>query len=168
MKKSSFKNKIWIYLCIFSLVILIGILLLQVLSSDFYYEYTKKGEIKEIAEAVSKVYKDEDYIEKLNELSFRKDVCIEITDKSTISYSTDSVSRGCLINNSREINEYKTNFMLSNDDSIMYKVINPAFKNKALLYGIKIDDDIYAFISTSLEPVGSTATVLKKCYNMIV
>lgn len=161
MKKNSLKHKVWQYLSIFTFVILIGILFLQLLSLNVYYEWSKKSEIKEIANKVSNAYQTEDYSDILDELSYEKDICIEITENNNISYSTDSVSRGCLVNNSREINNYKLKFMLSDKTSITYKVINPKFENKTLIYGLKIKDGVYAFISTSLEPINSTVSVLK-------
>ena len=162
MKKSSLKNKVWFYLLIFAVVIICGIWFLQILSLDVYYEFSKKNEIKDIANAVSESYKEKNYNEVLNRLSFEKDICIEITENNNISYSTDSISRGCLVSNSREINNYKLKFMLSDKTSVTYRVINPDFKNKTLIYGLKIDNGVYAFISTSLEPVSSTVSVLKK------
>ena len=161
MKKNSLKHKIWLYLSLFTLVILVGILFLQLLSLNVYYEWSKKSEIKNIANKVSNAYQTEDYSDILDELSFEEDICIEITENNSISYSTDSISRGCLVNNSREINDYKLEFMLSNKSSITYRVINPKFENKTLIYGLKIEDGVYAFISTSLEPINSTVSVLK-------
>ena len=161
MKKSKLKNKVWLYLFIFAFVIILGIWFLQILSLDIYYELSKKSEIKNIATQISKKYTSGDYQNELNKISFEKDVCIEITENSNISYSTDSTSRGCLIN-SREINEYKLEFMLSGEKSITYKIIHPNFKNKTLIYGVKIEEGTYAFISTSLEPIGATVSLLKR------
>lgn len=161
MKKNSLKSKVWIYLSLFTLVILGGIWFLQILSLDIYYEWSKKSEIKSIANKVSNAYKTNNYSDVLDNLAFKEDICIEIIENQDISYSTDSISRGCLVNSSNEIKKYKLEFMLSNKKSIIYKVINPKFDNKTLVYGLKIDDGIYAFISTSLEPIGSTVSVLK-------
>lgn len=160
MKKNSLKTKVWLYISIFALVILAGIWFLQILSLDFYYEWSKKSEIKSIATKVLNAYKT-DNTDILDSLAFEEDICIEITENKSISYSTDSISRGCLVNNSSEINKYKLEFMKSNKNYVTYKVINPKFKNKTLIYGIKIDKGIYAFISTSLEPISSTVSVLK-------
>lgn len=161
MKKNSLKNKIWIYLSIFTITILIGILFLQLFSLNIYYEWSKNSEIKEIANKVSSAYNLKNYNDVLDELSFEKDVCIEITENNNISYSTDSISRGCLINN-REINNKKLEFMLSNKKSITYKIINSRFDNKTLLYGLKIDNGVYAFISVSLQPTNSIVSILKR------
>ena len=168
MKKNNLKNKVWLYLFIFAFCILGCIWLLQIVSLDIYYEWSKKSEIKKIGKIVTNTYNIDNYSDILDLISFENDVCIELTNKGDISYSTDSVSRGCLANNSREINKYKFEFMKSGKSSITYKIINPKFKNKTLIYGLKIDDNNYAFISTSLEPISSTVSVLKKQLILII
>lgn len=167
MKRNSLKNKIWIYLALFALFILGGIWFLQILSLDIYYEISKKSEIKNIASKVYEAYKNEDN-DYLDSLAFEKDVCIELTKDNSIYYSTDSMSRGCLVNDSQEINNYKLKFMRSGSNQITYKIINPKFNNKTLIHGIKIEDGIYAFISTSLEPISSTALLLKRQLILII
>ena len=162
MKKNSLKTKVWLYLSLFALVILAGIWFLQILSLGVYYEWSKKSEIKDIANEVFNAYSTANYSDVLDGLAFNQDVCIEITENNNIFYSTDSKSRGCLANNSEEINNYKLKFMLSGQSSIIYKVINPKFKNKTLVYGLRLNDGVYAFISTSLEPISSTASILKR------
>ena len=161
MKRNSLKNKILKYLLIFTFVILGGIWFLQILSLDIYYELSKKSEIKNIASKVKTAYAANDYSNILDNLAYREDVCIEIIEDKNISYFTDSASRGCLIG-SNELNSYKLSFMSSGNNSVTYRVINPRFKNKALIYGLKIDENTYAFISTSLEPISSTVSLLKR------
>jgi len=161
MRKNSLKHKVLFYLAIFTFVIIGGLWFLQVLSLGTYYEISKTSTIEKIAKKVYDSYDDKDYKDILDNLAFEDDVCIEITNKYDIYYSTDSVSRGCLINNSESINKFKFNFMKSNNTLSTYKVINPRFKNKTLIHGIKLDKDVFAFISTSLEPIGSTVSVLK-------
>ena len=162
MKKNSLKNKVWHYMLIFTFLILGGLWFLQVLSLNTYYEWSKYNEIRRIATKIKYIYNTSDYKDELDNLSFKSDVCIEILDNKSISYSTDSLSRGCLIGNTQAINNYKLEFMKSNNSNITYKIINPKFKNKILIYGFKLSDDSYAFINSSLEPISSTASVLKK------
>ena len=161
MKRNSLKKKILKYLIIFTFIILGVIWLLQILSLDIYYEMSKKSEIKNIASKVKSAYAENDYSNILDNLAYREDVCIEIIEDKNISYFTDSASRGCLIG-SNELNSYKLSFMSSGNNSVTYRVINPRFKNKALIYGLKIDENTYAFISTSLEPISSTVSLLKR------
>lgn len=132
MKRSSLKNKVWLYLSIFSLTILGGIWFLQILSLDIYYEWSKGREIKQIANKVVNAYASSDYSDILDNLAFRNDVCIEITENNVLSYTTDSISRGCLINDSNEIKKYKLQFMLGKNKFIKYKVVNPKFDNKSI------------------------------------
>lgn len=162
MKKNSLKNKVWKYLLVFTVLILGGLWILQVLFLNTYYEWNKKIDIKEIAHKVKKIYDTEEYKDALDSLAFREDVCIEILDNKSLVYSTDSMSRGCLAGNTQLINKYKLDFMKSGDSSITYKVINSKFKNKTLIYGIKLGDEAYMFINASLEPIGSTVSVLRK------
>ena len=161
MKKNSLKNKILFYLTIFTIAIIGGLWFLQILSLGTYYELTKTSTIEKIATEVYDSYNKENYKDILDSLAFEDDVCIEVTEKQNIYYSTDSASRGCLINNSKSINDFKLNFMKSNKATDIYNSINPRFHNKTLIYGIKLNSDMFAFISTSLEPVGSTVAVLK-------
>ena len=162
MKKNSLKNKVWLYLLIFTFLILGALWFLQVLFLNTYYEWSKKSEIKAIAAKIKEIYKSDKYSDELDNIAFKEDICIEILDNNNIAYSTDSISRGCLIGNNPTINNYKLEFMKSNDSSITYKIVNPKFKNKTLIYGFKLGDDSYAFINTSLEPISSTVAVLKK------
>lgn len=55
----------------------------------------------------------------------------------------------------------KKDFINSNLSKKVYTLINPRFKNKTIIYGIKLDDSNYAFVSASLEPIDTTITVLK-------
>lgn len=162
MKKSSLKNKVWLYLCMFSVINLTAILILQLISSNVYYEFNKKREIKKISDKIIETYKSGNYNSELNKLSYEKDICIEITNGSSIEYSTDSISRGCLGNNNREINDYKLKFMLSGNLDGLYKIYNQQSKNKTLIYGVKINNNSYVFISTSLGLIGYTSTIIKR------
>ena len=143
MKKNNIRVKIWVWLSLFTLVILCGIWFIQLLSLGIYYEWNKKSEIEEIAEEVKEAYGTENYGEELDKISFDRDVCIELITNNNTFYSTDSASRGCLNNNSSEVNNYKLEFMLSGKTSTLYKIINPRFENKTIVYGNKIDDGVY-------------------------
>ena len=162
MKKNSLKNKVWTYMLIFTFFILGGLWILQVLSLNTYYEWSKYTEIRNIANKIKEIYNSDDYKDQLDSLAFKKDMCIEILDNKNITYSTDSISRGCLVGNNPTINNYKLDFMKSGESNITYKVINPKFNNKTLIYGLKLSDESYLFINSSLEPISSTVSVLKK------
>ena len=71
-------------------------------------------------------------------------------------------NKGCMgAETSIENSYYKKDFINSNLSKKVYTLINPRFKNKTIIYGIKLDDSNYAFVSASLEPIDTTITVLK-------
>ena len=146
MKKSSLKTKVWISLSIFAAFMLLCIWLLQIVSLDVFYEWSKSNEIKNISNKVEKSYNDQ---EKLDKISFEKDVCIEIVIKEDESYESQSMTKGCFGIENKEINSYKVEFVNSSKNNVTYTLINPRFNNKTLIYGIKLKGNKYAFISTS-------------------
>ena len=161
MKKNSLKNKVLKYFLLFTFLILGTLWVLQVLSLNTYYEWSKNTDIKKIATTIKKIYNTKNSEEILDDISFREDICIEILSNNNITYTTDSKSRGCFSSNTQRINNYKLDFMKSDAKEISYKIVNPKFNNKTLLYGYKLSDDAYLFINTSLEPINSTVSVLK-------
>ena len=61
----------------------------------------------------------------------------------------------------RYMKDYKKSFIRSNKESVSYKVTNPKFKNKILFYAMKLDDNNYLFINTSIEPLGWATNILQ-------
>lgn len=159
MKKNSLKVKVWLYLALFSFLILVAIWLLQIISLDTYYEYRKSSEISKVADQVVELYNNNNYQEFLDSISYAKDVCIEILHDTELIYTSGSVDRGCLFKSGSS--NYKINFILSDEKKVRYNIINKDFKNKTLVYALKLENNNYAFISTSLQPMGYTVSVLK-------
>ncbi|MDD6224301.1 MAG: HAMP domain-containing sensor histidine kinase [bacterium] len=96
--------------------------------------------------------------EKLATLSYETGICIEITNAySQTSYTTNNKEcmKGSTFNND------KRNFIESNQTTDQYLTINPLFKNKTLIYALKLDNSTYIFLSSSLVPISSTITILK-------
>ena len=61
-----------------------------------------------------------------------------------------------------EFSQEKRDFILKNYDSQGYEIEDDNLNNKVLLYGIKLDDNRYAFVQASLIPVDSTVKILKQ------
>lgn len=160
-KKRSLQTNIFLYLSIFAIAILGGLWLFDIVFLDSYYQYFKNSEIKKIGNKVATSYKSKDYEEILDILAFEEDICIEITNSESVKYSTNNMNNGCIIN-SEALDKKKLEFMSSSANQVTYKLINPKYQNKILIYGIKLDNNAYAFISTSLEPIGNTVQVLQK------
>lgn len=161
MKKNSLKIEIWKYLALFSLLILSFLWIFQVLFLNTYYEWVKTKEMKQVANILKRKKNDKNLSQIIDNLSYEKSICIEVTDQNFNYLSTSSIiSRGCFLENSYH-NNYKTDFILSGKQKQTYELINPRFHNKTLSYALKLDKNLYAFINTSLDPMDSTTNILK-------
>lgn len=157
MMKNSLKRKIWQYLIIFSLVIILFLWLFQVIFINKYYEYTKTKDIKHIANKLLTAYNSENIYNTLDEISYQENLCIEITSSNSTLYRSSTTSN-CLFSKG----VLKESFINSGNKEETYNLQNPQFANKTILEAIKLDDNLYAFLSTSLEPLDSTAKILKE------
>ena len=160
MKKNSLSVQIWKYLMLFSVLILVFLWTFQVLFLNKYYEWEKTKDIKEVASTLSKNTNEQDILQTINKSAYDKNICVEITNTNETIYSSKYLSHGCLMGNENNIN-YKDDFISSKEKSMTYNIINPRFKNKTIVYAVKLDKNLYAFVNTSLQPIDSTVTILK-------
>lgn len=160
--KNSLRTKIWIYLIIFSGSILIFLWIFQILFLNSYYKLYKSKELESVIDNVIKVYKVSDYETQLDDLSRNHEICIEIVNNDKTKYLSVIYNKGCIgSENIKDSLSYKQDFIKSDQIKKNYTIINPRYKNETLIYGIKLDDSNYAFISASLVPLDTTITVLK-------
>ena len=154
--KNSLKVKVWLYLIIFSILILLFLWFFQIVSLKSYYEYSMKNEISKVVNKVKSKYSNEEY---LNDLSHESGMCIEIIDTNVVRF----VSIACTnVVNDLNRQRYKSLFIRDDLDSQGYEFKNPRYNNKTLMFGIKLEKGLYSFISVSLEPVDSTMNTLKE------
>lgn len=155
LKSNSLKTNIWIYLIIFTLIIILFLWLFQVVFINSFYEYSR---IKQIQETAYQIHKNYDSINTtaLEKLSYKNDVCIEIVKDYITIYSSNY--QGCLSSSEK----YKQDFYASNVDNKTYKLVNPKFDNKAFVYALKIEEGIYVFVNASIEPLNTTVIILSK------
>lgn len=188
MKQSSLKEKIWIYLILFSCIILISLWLFQVVFLNSYYEWYKKRDIEALVNKISKSY-DPDTIESLlDSISYENGVCIEIVTDGSTSYSSDHFNRGCMMLNkannvpkketsgeneisdkivkpqkedeNSEMIAFRSEFMNGNKKKDSTTLVNPRFHNQTLIYGLKLDKNVYVFVNASMQPLDATTKIL--------
>lgn len=157
---NNLRNKIWKSLIIFSIIILCFLWFFQVLFLNSYYEWVKTKDMDKILNKIKNNYKEEGFIDLLDNITFDKGVCIEIVDGNKNTYSSTSYSRGCINKNTFELNDIKNDFINSDKEHKNYRIRNLKFKNKTLLSAIKLDDNLYAFVNVSLQPLDSTINIL--------
>lgn len=138
-----------------TLLIMVFLWFFQVFFIDTYYEYSKTKQIKSTTEKIIKNFNNN--IEYLDIISYEDNVCIEIVKNENIIYTSNESNRGCIISN-----QYKDNFFDNNLSEQTYKLINPIFNTKSLIYAKKYNENITIFVNTSLEPLDNTISILSQ------
>lgn len=160
-KKSSLNVKVLSYFLFFSILILSFLWAFQVLFLDSFYKMEKTNEIKQVVTKIKTNQDSQDFQSIINDLSFEKEVCVEITNDETSLYSTEFFGKGCM----REDNtkkQYREMFINSNKEEMIFEIKNKFFNNETILYAVKLDNNQYAFVNTSLEPIDNTAMIIRK------
>lgn len=162
MKNKSLILKIFLYLSIFSFLILFFIWILQILLLNKYYEYYKTNELSNTISMIKKNQDNENLYNVLEDIAYNSDFCIEITSNTNTIYSNIQNNKGCIdTNNNTKVLKKKIDFINSSKEYLKLKIINPNFNNLTLLYGVKLNNNQYVFLNTSLEPINTTVDVLK-------
>lgn len=157
MMKNKLSTKIFTYLAIFSLFILIFLFFFQVIFINTFYEWTKTKTIKNLSKDILVTENDTSLYDKLDRVSYEENVCIELSNSNGDNlYSSNG-------NNCRLRSKMiKRKFILSNKESKTYNLINNFTKEKSIMSATKISNNLYIFISTSLIPLDSTINIIEK------
>ena len=161
-KNHNLNNTILIYFLLFSIIILILLWLFQFIFFNSFYRSKKINDVKEVATKLKKNKNSSNFANKINDLAFDKSVCIEITGNNyDLLYSSTYFGKGCFSGVERTYN-YKSDFINNNYQEKTYELNNEKFNTSTIVDALKLDDDTYAFINTSLEPVDGIVTLIRK------
>ena len=160
-KKNSLNGKILSYFLIFSFCILSFLWMFQVLFLDVFYQYEKTNDILKVADKIKNNYQREDFTSILEDLAFDNEVCVEVTSQTSSLFESNFFGKGCM-REERDKKIYMDRFIESNQDHMMFQIENQPMNNKVMFYALKLDDNQYAFIHTSIRPIDSTAKILQK------
>jgi len=163
LKKLSIRNKILLYLIIFSIFILLFYWYSQLLFSNFLY---RKNQIKDIENIANELHNTSaENLDKvlINTVS-NNPVCIEFVSNDGKSRLFNDYSMGCLLGKNRndvDLFEYKEELKESGKISQGIELVNPDYKSHALLYGVEVDHG-YVYIFTMLSDVNKNNEVVKE------
>jgi signal transduction histidine kinase len=160
--KNSLNKEILKYFLIFSIVILGMLWIFQFLFFNYFYKSQKTNDIKAVAAKIQKYQNNKNFEEIVNSIALDKSICIEMADKNyNLLYSSSYFGKGCVSSKESTLH-YKFDFINSNQDENFYELTNPTYNNDTLVYALKLQNDKYVFINTSLEPVDGTISLLRK------
>ena len=154
-KSNSLKIYIWLFLSAFSIFILCFIWFFQIIFLGSYYKAYKTEELDKAAtELRGSIILNNDTIEHIAQ---KRDICIEIYGNDT--YVSTISNKGCMEFGNKNF-KIKKDFIDSGLIEQHYNLINSKYQNETLIYALKLDKDVYAFINASLEPLDTTITII--------
>lgn len=159
VKTNSLKFKIWSYLIIFSILILLFLWIFQILFLNSFYEHAKVKEIANTITTIKSTYENDTLYNTIDSVSRDNGICVQILVNNTTVYDSSSFNRGCLPD--QTVTDYKNAFISSLLNEETYKLINPRYNNEVLIRAIKLNKNTFAFVSTSLEPLDSAIGILQ-------
>lgn len=160
--KNSLNNEILKYFLLFSFLILGILWLFQFLFFNSFYKNQKINDITVVTNKIVKNQNKNNFEDIVNNLAFDKSVCIEIVDNNYYSlYRSAFFGKGCFSNNESTRN-YKFDFISNDYDQKTYELLNEKFNNKTIVSATKLNDNKYAFINTSIDPVDGTVSLIRK------
>ena len=156
-KTNNIQFKTMFYLITFSIIILIVMWAFQIVFLKTYYEIYQINNLN----SVVKTLKNNTYtVSELEEMAYRNDLCLEYNYNGK-SYLFNGLNNKCILkNNNKNINKILSNFIQNNKNKEIIKLNNPINNSKSILYNIKLSDNEYVFLNTSLEDVGTTTSIL--------
>ena len=154
-KTHSIQFKTLSSLIIFSVIILIVLWAIQILFMRVYYEIYQVNTLKNIVNSItSNTYT----INELETLAYKNDVCMEYIYYDKV-YLFNGLNNKCILNN-KNTNIIIKKFIMANKEKEIIKLNNPINDSKSILYNIKLENNQYVFLNTSLEDVGTTTSIL--------
>ena len=155
--KNKLSTKIFKYLAIFSLFILIFLFFFQVIFINTFYEWTKTKTIKNLSKDILVTENDTSLYDKLDRVSYEENVCIELSNSNGDNLYSSS-GNNCRLRSKM----IKRKFILSNKETNTYNLVNNFTKEKSIMTATKISNNLYIFISTSLIPLDSTINIIEQ------
>lgn len=166
-KTTSLKKEIWKYFLFFTMANIGLLLLLQIICLNQYYRLTIKNEINHTTKALINNKNNKNLKKLINDLSIHKEICINILDEKGNLLETSRFSGNKCIKDKYLKNEYQNNFIKSNKETKLYEITNPHDKNKIYVSAIKLNNNKYAFINSSLKQTDTTAKILQSQFIII-
>ena len=119
MMKNRLATKIFKYLAIFSLFILIFLFFFQVIFINTFYEWTKTKTIKNLSKDILVTENDTSLYDKLDRVSYEENVCIELSNSNGDNLYSSS-GNNCRLRSKM----IKRKFILSNKETNTYNLVN--------------------------------------------
>lgn len=163
-KSKSLMFKTMLMLTVFTVVIFLTIYFVQTVLVNWYYERYKIRSVNEIAEKIAKNGVDQSLKDEIIE----SDLCVAIYDTDSddnpfdIEYYNEH-SKGCILNiPNQKIHTIMDDMIKNKEKDSYYKLVNPEFHSRSIIYGTILGDDEYILINAQLESLDYTTIIIKQ------
>ena len=161
---NSFMKKTLVLLVVFSSIIAL-LYISQARLLNWYYERYKINSVEEIATKIKKQGENEEYLEQISESS---DLCIEVYDGEEHEIYNEH-AKGCMFRGqNNKITSLMEDMYKSKKNEEFYTIINPEFKSKSLLYGIRLSEGKYVYINGQLESLDQASRLITKQSSYVI
>ncbi len=166
LKSSKIKYIVWACEIAFSCLILLFLFFIQIVLLNNYYEVYKTRILNKVANSIK--LSDDVTIGYLEDLAYDNGICITVYYGNETQIVSNMFNRGCIFEQNNSQQQYITSFIESGKDEDTLLIKNTRFSNKTLIKAIKIDDDMFVFLNSSIEPLDSSILLLKSQYLYII
>ena len=161
-KSSKIKYIVWACEIAFSCFILLFLLFIQIVLLDKYYEIYKTRVLEKVSTTIKS--NSNVTISDLEDLAYNNGICISVYKDNELNIVSNIYNRGCAIDNNDSLIKYVLSFIKSGKDEDTLIIRNMRFKNKTLIKSINLEDRVYIFLNSSIEPLDSSIALLKSQY----
>ncbi|MFT3951673.1 MAG: HAMP domain-containing sensor histidine kinase [Oscillospiraceae bacterium] len=173
LKNRTLKTYVWIYFMIFTALILVLLWLFQYVFLESYYKSMKAQDLSRAADKIEANISSGDLNGVVRDIAFHNNIYVLITD-SMVNPILDENAMGSFSffdtdvrnNFKRGVFEMKDKLDDSGDSFITLTHENKDFKADEMFYVTRVraaDGDYrYIFLETLIEPIDSTAAIIKK------
>jgi signal transduction histidine kinase len=172
--RRSLAAKLWIYFTAFAVAILILIWLLQTVFLNSFYRGMKTDSVLSAAEEIVKAYEDGDFAYTVNRLTYTNSLLVYVTNASgSLVYTSDEHGPGNNVfrqpgskgDSGRrslplDYGDFLNRLSESRTGTVSYIVEEEKTSNKSLIHGQMLDDYVL-YISTPIEPLDATISILR-------
>lgn len=159
MKRNNLTIKSLLYFICFSIVILLILWLTQVELLGVFYEKYQINNIESVASSIDR--NDLDIEQKLENYAYNNDICIQYYKTNEIKeYNTKNP--GCLLSTKNStVAKVKKVLYYSNQEKFI-KLYAPVTGTKSIIYLVRIDENNFIYLNTTLEDINTTSKILKR------
>ncbi len=160
-------NKIIIIgLIAFSSFILLFVFLMQIVFLNSFYDSYKSKQLENIKKSI--INNRNIDINTLEEIALNNGICISVYSNGLNETISNTYNKGCIIGDQKTSESYVEEFVKSGKTEDTLFKISRRFGNKTIIKAIKVNNNTYIFLNSSLQPLDASITLLKSQFIYIV